>query len=864
MVAIVSGKSLGLLSSSLDVLGSKNGQIGNAASGRNGDLVYINAANGNLMMQHRDEFLASRGINTALFRTYNSQGVYTDRFGAGGGGSDDNFRMGIQKQVKQTGNLNTGGSSITRTEGDGSTSVYFYDSARGLYVGNDGDGAYDTNANNPGGTTTFTWIDGVTQAREVYNNSGLMLSATDADGNTTTYNYINGKVLSSVVMASGDVMHFDYSNDHDLIAVRTVSQGVTHTRMRYGYDNSHRLTSMTVDLSPEDNSVADGNAYTTTYTYDGSSDRVAKMTQADGTSLSFTYVRIDTNYRVASVTDGQGRVTRMNYDLAARRTDMTDPLGYVTSFYYDGADRLTQVLSPAVSGVRIATSYAYDANGNVLSITDGNGNAVTMQYDGNGNQVRQQDPLGNVVVRTFNATNHVLTESVRMDNGAAPLVTRYVYDSRNHLRFQISPEGRVTESRYDGFGQKLTEISYAGAEYLTEGMAESAVPTEAAMAAWAAAQDRSKTERADYTYDFRSQLASSTTYPRVDADGKGIADGSESVTRLFYDRTGRLVKSLDPRVPAGPDALVSSYTYDGLDRLLAFTNANGHQVLNRYDDAGNRTISIQANGLVSTSTYDRSGELTAVIESDPSGAVLGTARVFHDADGRLIATQDATGVRTRYVYDPAGRRVGTVDGTGALTENIYDYAGNVVRVVRYATLVDRALLGDTASAQQPLDIDRIRPVASSADRKVDYVHDKDNRLIFTIDETGSVTQQFFDAADRLTDVVSYATTIDRAALPAKLTPAAIAVTSNPADRSIRSWATALGVHHSRRSTPSKRTTGRFGFHSVCRRSMGSLVMRCPRHTRRSAASAAIGSRRCSSRLLQRTTSNSPSTAGSRS
>ena len=43
----------------------------------------------------------------------------------------------------------------------------------------------------------------------------------------------------------------------------------TLTRTRYAYDGQNRLVQVTVDLSPEDNSVADSRTYVTTYTYDG-------------------------------------------------------------------------------------------------------------------------------------------------------------------------------------------------------------------------------------------------------------------------------------------------------------------------------------------------------------------------------------------------------------------------------------------------------------------------------------------------------------------------------------------------------------------------------------------------------------------
>ncbi|MEK9803645.1 MAG: hypothetical protein VW475_09620 [Curvibacter sp.] len=75
MVSIVTGNGAGLVNSSKDVLGS-DGQIGNAASGRAGEGVTVNAATGNLVIQDRDEYLVGVGADVDLLRTYNSQGCW--------------------------------------------------------------------------------------------------------------------------------------------------------------------------------------------------------------------------------------------------------------------------------------------------------------------------------------------------------------------------------------------------------------------------------------------------------------------------------------------------------------------------------------------------------------------------------------------------------------------------------------------------------------------------------------------------------------------------------------------------------------------------------------------------------------------
>ncbi|NVE01918.1 DUF6531 domain-containing protein, partial [Massilia sp. BJB1822] len=136
MVAIVGGNGLGLLNGSGATLGQR-GLTGNAQMGRHGDQVFVNVANGNLILQRQDEFLPS-GLGIAVNRTYNSQGQFNDDNG-------DNWKLGLSKSVTGlTGTVNTADSTISRIAGDGSTAVYTYDAAAKCYRTTEGSGAYDT------------------------------------------------------------------------------------------------------------------------------------------------------------------------------------------------------------------------------------------------------------------------------------------------------------------------------------------------------------------------------------------------------------------------------------------------------------------------------------------------------------------------------------------------------------------------------------------------------------------------------------------------------------------------------------------------------------------------------------------------
>jgi hypothetical protein len=118
MATIITGSGLGLFNTSANLIGT----AGDPLVGRSGqsDAVYVNGMTGNVVIRAQDEFVTSLGLDTSLIRTYNSQGIVD-------GDNNDNWRIGVYRRLTAlTGTLNTLGSTITKTFGDGAEVIYTY------------------------------------------------------------------------------------------------------------------------------------------------------------------------------------------------------------------------------------------------------------------------------------------------------------------------------------------------------------------------------------------------------------------------------------------------------------------------------------------------------------------------------------------------------------------------------------------------------------------------------------------------------------------------------------------------------------------------------------------------------------------
>ncbi|PHV05358.1 hypothetical protein CSQ96_20900 [Janthinobacterium sp. BJB412] len=785
-----------MLNGSAGVLGQQ-GILGNAVHGNSKEAAYLNIANGNLVLQDSDDFLAAHGVNVALTRTYNSQGALNDGNGA-------NWKYGLVKQVNGlVGTVNTAGSKVYRTAGDGSVALFSYNAAKAAYLSNDGAGAYQSMTFNSA-ANEWTWRgdrNDLLGTYEVYDgaNNGRVVRAGDAVGIRQKYAYNAAGQLAQVTDAVGkadaavlagdaanganDQTYFDYDAAGNLSQIRHVLAGTdanplrSMVRTHYSYDALHRLRSVSVDLSSvsydqngavqlsaANSNTDDGNVYTTTYTYDGDSNRVTGLLQSDGSALAFTYKQVGADWKVDSVTDALGRKTNIDYSVP-NRTTVTDPLGLKTTYGFDAAGQLKDISGPVVNGAIQLTTFNYDAVGNLLSVVDARNLATVYGYDANGNRNYERDPAGNTISRNFDLTSNRLLAEARYiqpdPDGAGAGVpsdasrTAYTYDANGRVHYVFSPDLGVTEYRYTANGELATELRYKDKLWPSRGWTDLASPAESQVtpAVLAGYFDNTKAARTDYTYDARGLMRTATRYANTNAAGVGLLDGLQSVTSYTYDQAGRLLYSKDG------NGNLSSNVYDGMGRLLSQTNAQGTVVKSVYDARSNLSVTTTVAGTgaaISSVSYvrDNAGQLIAVQQAFAATPAMGTTLNAYDDNGRLRMVTGPSGQRTYWLFDEAGRQVAQIEHSGALTEYVYNANNQIVKTTRYANVVDTAGLVDAQGKPSAVTLATLRPKANpGTDRSSWNGYDNAGRLVASVDANGFVTRMTYDGNSRLTSTV---------------------------------------------------------------------------------------------------------------
>ncbi len=370
-------------------------------------------------------------------------------------------------------------------------------------------------------------------------------------------------------------------------------------------------------------------------------------------------------------------------DASTRSETTFNARGFREDFIYDDRGNLLIERNFMQNGDILDTVRSYDADNNVLSKTDPEGNAVSFSYDEQGNLLTVTDPSDvRTLTLTYNALNLPETKCDELDN-----CTLYTYDEMRKLRFVEDSLGGITEFRYNSLGQL---------------------------------EDRIDAEGNTWQFDYDSfGFLTSTSDPlgnstlllyRPSGDLEAVIDRNGREIVYEYDDAHRLVSETWDTSPA----TVYTYNYNvagqmtstvTADSVMAFEYTNTG-LLERIDNAGTPG----APAVVMTYRFDENQNVTRV--SDSLGGV--TAYEYDELDRMISVRQDGTGVnekRVDWVEDDAGlirelRRYQDLIGTLPVTHTFFDYecrgCPHRMSVIEHRKATDNSTVHDIQINRDPV------------------------------------------------------------------------------------------------------------------------------------------------------------------
>jgi YD repeat-containing protein len=409
----------------------------------------------------------------------------------------------------------TGGLLTSITDPVGNTTSYVYDSAGRMIrsidpLSNSTTNIYDNlgnltqTINALGATTSFTYDaernrTSITDAnggtiRYAYDSMNRLISATDPLGATEHYSYdANGRLAQFADRRNTvTVFQYDAQNRKTFAGFGYNGSGYAST-ISYQYDNGDRLTQVvdsaagTITRSYDnfDNLIEEQTPQgEITYSYDADH-RLLTRTVVGETPVSYSW---DNAGNPLSAVQG-GSSLAYAYDGAGRLSSMTLPNGVVVAYSYDGDSRIAEIAYSNGSGPLGNLTYAYDADGRVVtrggslasivmpqSVTGNTFNTANEMTAFNG-QPLTYDPNGNLL----NDGTNIYTWDSRNDLAslAGPTPAGFTYDSFGR-RVNLTVNGGTTQYMYEDGGMLTQEISPAGV-HLLSGLGISRLDSEGAM-----------------------------------------------------------------------------------------------------------------------------------------------------------------------------------------------------------------------------------------------------------------------------------------------------------------------------------------------------------------------------------------------
>jgi len=405
------------------------------------------------------------------------------------------------------------------------------------------------------------------------------------------------------------------------------------------------------------------------------------------------------------------------YNGNGQEVSRSDANGNAVSFKYDAKGRLTEIQAVKNHSLHLI----YHQNGLLAALQGSSGRKSAYFYTGNGYLEKVKDPDNRETTYTYTKDGQL--SGIHYPSGEK---VNYTYDENGKiiertsstgllLKYTYGPSTKVT--RHDGYWRE-TEFDERGLP-LTY-------------------RDSLKREQA-WSWNSRGLIQKRTfldgsistySYDELDRLTRQESDRGDYLT-LLYERTS------DRPLKTDLNGAIYQFTYDKRGNLLSAVSPAGRKVSYRYDNQGRISVGIDGEGRTTKYEYDVRGNL--IKQYNPDG---GITTWEYDQNGRVTAERDPLGNATGYAYHSNGLLASITRPGGARIAYEYDNHGRMSQET-YGTLSIRYIY-DTKGM-----LSRVEYPGKTSEQ---FSYDSLGNLVKHINTAGRVTQRKFDHAGRLLQI----------------------------------------------------------------------------------------------------------------
>lgn len=376
----------------------------------------------------------------------------------------------------------------------------------------------------------------------------------------------------------------------------------------------------------------------TTYTYNSA----GQVLTEDGPRtdvIDITTHTYNTLGSLATTTNALAQVTAYNsYDANGNLLSMTDPNGVVTEFTYHDRGWIlsSRIKHPTNSALDSVTNYAYDAVGQMTSTTLPNGVQILFEYDDARRLTAVKNALNERIEYTLDAAGNRTQQVIKNTAGTITYSVNSTFDELSRVINIIGNNGQQDQHQYDVNDNRTATID-------------------------------GRTNTTQQTFDALNRV-------------KKTIDPNLGETQFTYNSQGQIKTVTDAR------GNTTTYNYDGLGNLISQTSPDTGITTFTFDAAGNRTSSTDARGVVVNYSYDALNRLTAI--QYPAAA---SENITYNYDsttngnygiGRLTSIVTAS-TRLDFEYNYQGlitKKYAQAGNTFSSIQYRYDTAGNLIGI----------------------------------------------------------------------------------------------------------------------------------------------------------------------------------------